>query len=383
MADQVGTAVAKTPKATVYDKLVRPTDPFNDRKQAFEIASIERQTNMIQGALRAVANSSWGNQMPDPKLQEAMCIWALNKGVDVATHIHILGGRPYLNAQYYIDRLTTLPAYRHSRSEIIGPLSERTPPAKVFDAKSIAQLKKKTLKVNMKRWALQEHYEIPEEINAFPKTSAVVVVYIEMFDRNGEVVVFDDWGKAGSYGRKSKGRNAGKPVDPVGDGDPVKTATTRAYRACCKTIPNFPLDDTSKDGELTELNERIEAQRQERKAREAEQAEGDARHHLIVQVREMLDDPHVDPVASDACRIIYEDWIAGAFQNVTIEQIQQVANELQGSKQEIAQNGLCLMCDASIDEGEPHGEDCPTRLSVIEDVVDGVTGEVIEEARSD
>lgn len=361
-----GTAVVKqSVSERVYDALAAPSDPFENRRQAFELATTAARDQMISKMQRAVAAQTWGNSLPNPELQKAFCEWALAKGIDPALHVNILGGNVYLNAAYYLERLSAHPGYKHSRSLIVAPVSRRKMPEEIFDEKNRTKLMKHEMKVNVERYMKQIELEIPPAINNFPDSAAACLVFIEMKDGS----VFEAWRAAGSYGRKSL-RNANKPRDPVGDQAPQFTAETRAYRACCKKLPGWADYIGETDEALAKVEDLVEEARQQRKEREAQQQADEDRIELIADMQVEIDDllsREADDVnMREACRDRYEDWIAGGFQNISIEMVQELLDAL---RRAVLYPGKRVK-DPVLEE--------LAEASVIEDVVDAETGEVIE-----
>lgn len=89
------TAVART----------EPEDEF-----AGALVSGYQRDRMIRSMARQIANESWGKNL-SPHTQAAMARYAMEAGLDPVRHIDVLGGRVYINAAAYMDRLAADPEF--------------------------------------------------------------------------------------------------------------------------------------------------------------------------------------------------------------------------------------------------------------------------------
>lgn len=131
--------------------------------------------------------------------------------------------------------------------------------------------------------------------------------------------------------------------------------------------------------ELTEMRETIKHGR----------TEGSTWDTLLEEIERMLKMKAIPKDVRAYCSSIYEDWIATAFQNITVAQLMQLRDELDAGLQGInedtmcdpetgevildAETALCPECNASLDMGEPHGPDCafgPENEGTVEPVMD-------------
>lgn len=219
-----------TPKPSATELMLRSPDPRN-AALAYSTADRMRRNEILREAAKDIANLSWGRNMSE-HAQYAVARWSLEAGIDPARHIDILGGRIYVNAQFYLDGLAAMPEFHYDEWEVIAPLDTRTISAEVLGAERAAALVREQQEINARRLALQMQYSVPQDINEFPATAAAVLVTLHF--RDGTKVAGVNW--AGSRGR-TKGQRGGA-FDPVGDVEPVKTALTRALRkAALKKVP--------------------------------------------------------------------------------------------------------------------------------------------------
>lgn len=214
---------------------------FEDRSNAFKTLEAVQRQKLLRDAATAVAAISWGTALSE-KSRADVVLYAFKAGVDPVRHIDILGGKIYINAQCHIEWLARDPNYLGNEPQYVHA-----------DARADEAEKKKRLDLRVK-------YSIKDEI------PCACVVGIKMRNPDtGEVVWHFGWGWAGSYGNKK---------DPVGDGEPSKTAFTRAFRRAAKhVVPlwfrNHPM--ASEEGvEITQIQKDVEANI--RQGREIEKA---------------------------------------------------------------------------------------------------------------
>jgi len=181
---------------------------------------------------------------------------------------------------------------------------------------------------------------------------------------NRVLVTYAGMNEAGSCGRRAK---SGGGRDQIGDEDPVASATTRAYRKACWKVPGMSPKVIDDEVDMVEMRETIKMGR----------VEGTQHRDLIAQIELLLEREEIPRDIRAYAQSIYDDWVAGAFENVTVTQLLQLVDELQDglvlhadalnedemldptTGEVIQDEGLCAHCNASIDMGEPHGETCP------------------------
>ncbi len=193
-------------------------------------ADIERR-KMIAAAARELANTQWGAALSEP-MRKAVVRWADAAGLDPVRHVYIIGGRIYINAEYYRERLAARPDILETVEIQLAPLDRR----KFDGVEDDGPLRQIQEQINQERLRLQMVHKVPEIYNdpQFAATSAAVAIRVRL--RDGRNV----WGLglAGSCGRRKKkaGGVEGGFRDPIGDESPMKTATTRAYRDAGRKI---------------------------------------------------------------------------------------------------------------------------------------------------
>lgn len=82
-----------------------PEDAF-----ALQMQSGYQKDRMIRAMARQIANESWGKNL-SPHTQAAVARYAMEAGLDPVRHLDVLGGRVYINAAAYMDRLASDPEF--------------------------------------------------------------------------------------------------------------------------------------------------------------------------------------------------------------------------------------------------------------------------------
>ncbi len=197
-----------------------------------------------------------------------MARWCLAHRVDPQRHITILGNRIYDNAEYYIDRCAETGMVERAERIIMAPLDHRTFNPELVGDDNVTELRRLQQSVNTARLELQIRYGLPDDINEFPDKTAAVLIRLHL--RDGRT--FEGWNMAGSRGRKKQSRHGpGGAYDPVGDQEPVKTATTRAWRKAAKDFIPFAAETFAEEGVgLEHIEQRLADERERTKALEAQ-----------------------------------------------------------------------------------------------------------------
>jgi len=171
-------------------------------RQQIEMARIANETR------KEMAKLSWGASL-DQRALGAIAEWGRLHGVDVTQEIDLLGGRVYLNARYYLRRLSQL---------IEAGRVEYAVADHIHDDPRLKQLGPEGDKERERRLRERIRYNAPD------KAAAVVVFRVKVRGMDQEVTGVN-W--AG---------NGVRPKDPVGDAEPVKTAESRAARRAMRQL---------------------------------------------------------------------------------------------------------------------------------------------------
>lgn len=109
---QPGTAVTKkaTPEQKPLERLLALAKTPEERERAY--ATIERyeQQRLLQEISNQVLSESWGNRV-SPALRVQLVRFCLDIGADPMRHLEVLGGKPYLNAAYYMELTASAPDF--------------------------------------------------------------------------------------------------------------------------------------------------------------------------------------------------------------------------------------------------------------------------------
>lgn len=218
-------------------------------------AAIEAR-RMLSRVAAEVAALSWGREM-DQTSRVALARWGQEYGIDITTEIDILGGKPYLNARFYLNRAVEL--QREGVLEYLVPdhihVDKRLEALARGEGETAERARRELDRRAMERIAF----------NAPDEAKAIVVARAGVRAPSGALVEFTGCKWTGGGTKKS---------DPIGEAAPVETAETRAYRRVLRLlVSHVPkaqrwIDAASDAGEV--LAGEIREARGASKLREAE-----------------------------------------------------------------------------------------------------------------
>ena len=177
--------------------------------RAAEVVAENKARNAVA---RAIRGTQWGKDL-GPEGAYALAEYCRANGLDPVRHVEVLGGRPYLTAEYYREQAAPL-----IRAGVIIPQ-----PIDFINADA----RLTTMAEAGDEWAKQENTRRMRErirLNA-PEKAAAVAVKRLMVAKTGEVIEGTNWCGGGVRQR-----------DPVGDAEPTKTAETRAERRAWRQL---------------------------------------------------------------------------------------------------------------------------------------------------
>lgn len=222
---QTGTAMVEHDSATIDEQMLVSAGEARERIIVYQTATERDRVKVIRAAAAQMANLQWGTEL-DAVTRGAIARWALEAGIDPVRHIDILGNRIYDNAKLYLDACAAHPGFVQDTVVLLAPLDRRTFDPSVLLAEDVEALKLEQKQINAERLSLQMRHGVPSKINEHGELAAAALV--TLYFKGKEPAEGVNW--AGRYGQAKK--------DPVGEGHPVKTAITRAYRkAALKRIP--------------------------------------------------------------------------------------------------------------------------------------------------
>lgn len=213
-------------------------------------------------------------------------------------HVDILGGRPYLNAQYWEDRINSDPSFHHYEQRDISPSVETALRERAARHREVAeqlqgeeQAKRLSIALDLEEEA--DDLALARAKWSAPKWASVVVeTTIHRFMNNapleqirsGEVVDFEryliqvaecNW--AGNRPKAKSKKGYEYDPDPIGNEEPAKTARTRSLRRTAKKA--FPAWMAEYENQIRKAEEVIEGEweiiRDDQRAEQAALPSGD------------------------------------------------------------------------------------------------------------
>jgi hypothetical protein len=207
-----GTAVATKQKGSFLERMLELAKTPEERERAFQLAERHAQNQLVQEITAELTVKSWGANA-SVALRTETVRWALEVGADPSTEVDILGGKPFLNANYWIRLVAVEPDFMRPE-EIWVHHDERASPEE-----------------NEKRKELRVQYAIPDAI------AATVGLHRDQKERAAKnppipvkaaVLVFLHFKERGPFlGKKWSPTRAN---DDVGMDHPEASALTRAWR---------------------------------------------------------------------------------------------------------------------------------------------------------
>lgn len=185
------------------------------------------RARLISRAAQAIRAQTWGTKLNDATAR-ALAWWCYQNDVDAVTEVDILGGRVYLNSQYYgriLSRLIEegrIENYRrvwiHADERLTADM-QKGGPAAAWAAQELDA-----------RRRLRIEHNVPEEADA----AALVLIKVRevadelpgvKFHVEGRTKTVKVWGQNGPTGQTKE-----VAFDPVGDEYAMETIETRAMR---------------------------------------------------------------------------------------------------------------------------------------------------------
>lgn len=169
----------------------------------------KRQEMRARNAMvQALRGTQWGKDLTETGAR-AMAHYAQTLGLDPVRHLEVLGGKPYLTADFYREK--GAPLLRAGIIVSLGPehINEdaRLEP-KDTDSPAMGDWKRTQRE---HRLMLRIQHNVPESVKG-------AVIYRLKVTATGEVIEGVNW------------TGGGNKRDPVGDAEPSKTAESRAER---------------------------------------------------------------------------------------------------------------------------------------------------------
>ena len=237
-----------------------------------EVAAAKARREIVQ----QIKGTQWGKDC-SPEVAFAVARWSLDNGVDAVRHVEVLGGKPYLNGDFYLEKAAPFvlagdlrydePQFVHADPGLVTLANRDREKAPEWERPQIDWARAESFR----RFQARVERGIPHDA-----TGACVFV---VHTKNGTPIVGVNW--CGGESKVKNGKNGKYRHDPIGDAEPTKTAQTRAARRALRQIieafPDSPLSrsvakiEASARALAKELAPVVEAERTQRLEAEGEQ----------------------------------------------------------------------------------------------------------------
>lgn len=234
--------------------------PIEQVRQRGVAAVADRQVlrdmcTMIQGVEWGSGNTAIQGAHFSPHTLGAFAKFCVVTRANPQIHVDILGGKPYLNAQYYRDKLSSDPYFIDDEQINLSPrLSEQLRDqarAAIAEAKEMG-LPEPTGEIQNLLAQAREIERTRAEWDAPEWATSVIETRIRRYTENAPIDAIKsgeidgtpyirlirecNWagGKGRVVQRKRDGSSYEREADPIGDLEPAKTARTRSFRRCAR-----------------------------------------------------------------------------------------------------------------------------------------------------
>lgn len=194
---------------------------------------------------KQIAGLEWGNKLSDNG-RYAIAAFARVTRANISIHIDILGGKPYLNAQYWADFITKHDRFHHYTQRDLSPSVEQALRDRAAKHLEIAGDKDKgrigkaqdlidqadDMVVDRARWSPRENATVVIETTIMRLINAAPLEAIakgQITDLSPYMVAVTECNWAGGMGKSMADK---KKYDPIGDANPGTTARSRSLRRC-------------------------------------------------------------------------------------------------------------------------------------------------------
>jgi hypothetical protein len=232
MSEQTGTALAGGGQAEVA--AIRQAGGLEVARRG-EVARLFRMLEGMEwgSGTQVVKGSSFS-----PTTRQAFAEFCYAARANPMYHVDVLGGKPFLNAKYWSDRINTEPNFVD------------------FALANISDDAAKRAEWGVPEWATQAYECTIRKLANFAPVAKIRSGEVSDWERYLVAVSECNWA-----GNKPKGRTRdGKEyeADPIGNAEPAKTARTRALRRCAATA--FPAWMAAEEARIQKLESAVEAE---------------------------------------------------------------------------------------------------------------------------
>jgi hypothetical protein len=209
--------------ADAAGKALTPARPVSP-----EVAAAKARRDIV----KEIKGTLWGKDCT-PEVAHAVARWSLDMGVDAVRHVELLGGKPYLNGDFYLEKAAPFvlsgeiryeePRFVHADPGLIQMANRKLEEVPEWEREQVT-------------WAREElFFRFQERANRGVPHDATGACVFVVHTKSGTPIVGVNW-CGGESKAKKKANGERYRGDPIGDAEPTKTAQTRAARRALRQI---------------------------------------------------------------------------------------------------------------------------------------------------
>lgn len=201
-----------------------------------EVAAAKARREIV----KAIRGTQWGKDC-SPEVTHAIARWCQDNGIDAVRHVEVLGGKPYLNGDFYLEKAAPFvmagelryeePQFVHADPLLIEIAHKKEEETPEWERSHVTWAREEILRRMQARVA-----------RGIPHDATGACIFI-VHTKSGTPIVGVNW--CGGKTKVKTGKNGSYRSDPIGDAEPTKTAHTRAARRALRQIieafPDSPL----------------------------------------------------------------------------------------------------------------------------------------------
>lgn len=215
---------------------VAKPDAAPARQLSPEAAAAKARREIVQ----QIKGTQWGKDC-SPEVAYAVARWSLDNGVDAVRHVEVLGGKPYLNGDFYLEKAAPFvmsgelrydePRFVHADPGLILMANRKLEEVPEWEQPQV-------------EWAREELFRrFQARVDRGIPHDATGACIFTVHTKSGTPLPGVNW--CGGESKVKNGKNGKYRGDPIGDAEPTKTAQTRAARRALRQIieafPDSPL----------------------------------------------------------------------------------------------------------------------------------------------
>lgn len=222
-----------------------------------KVSAVVAAANARREIVKQIRGTQWGQDC-SAEVANAVARWSLDNGVDAVRHVEVLGGRIYLNGDFYLEKAAPFvmagelryeePQFVHADPGLIEMANRDREKAPEWERAQIDWARAESFR----RFQVRVERGIPHDA-----TGACIFI---VHTKSGTPVVGVNW-CGGASKIKTKRDGSKYRSDPIGDAEPTKTAQTRAARrALRQIIEAFPDSGLARAVKSIEANAKLASQ---------------------------------------------------------------------------------------------------------------------------